>query len=297
MPPRPCPGPAPAAPPRRRFLLSGLAAAGLAGSGAAPRPGRAASAAGVCAFGVFPYLPALRIEALMGPVALELGRALGTDVQLKSKETFEAFQGELLAGRYDIALVHPFFFVEASARQGYRALARIDEELRAVLLARDPAPLAGLALLRGRTVALPPRLAAVSYLMAAELIDAGLRPGADLELRYFPDKVSCLHAVATGAAAACALPSFVLSQLPAAEMRAHPVWRSRPVPNLVVATHPRLPEAGRAALLGRMLGWPGTDAGREVLARLAWPGLTPAGDADYDPIRALAAKLSARAAG
>ena len=85
--------------------MLGLAAALLAGT---TRRARADSNAGVCAFGVFPYLPALNIEKLYAPVAVELAQALGTDIQLKTKETFEEFGEEVAAGTYDLLVCHPF---------------------------------------------------------------------------------------------------------------------------------------------------------------------------------------------
>lgn len=279
----------------RRSVLAGMAAI-AAGTLATP-PARAESAGGVCTFGVFPYLPVLKLERLFAPVAVEFARILGTDVQLKSKETFEAFTEELRHGRYDIVLVHPFLFVEASAGQGYLPSMRVSGDLRAVLLAREPGKVQSLEAYRGHTLALPPKLSAVSYLIAAALIDGGLRPNADVMLRHYPDKVSCLHAVATNEVAACAVPSFIVGQLPAiAQMELHPVWQSAPVTNLVFALHPKMPAGARTRLATAMASWPSTAKGRALLAHLEWPGLVPAADADFAAIRALGNRLSAYAA-
>lgn len=280
---------------RRRQLLAGLAAGGTLMAGT--RQTIADSAGGVCTFGVLPYLPALTIERLFAPVAAELGTILATDIQLKSKASFEAFVEELARGTYDVALLHPFLYVEASARQGYLPLARVDQKMRAVLLGRDIGPTAYLNRFRGLTLALPPRLAGVSYLVIDALIDAGLRPGADVFLRHYPDKVSCLHAVATGEAAACAVPSFLLGQLGSIRgMQLAPVWQSSPTVSLGFAAHPRLPSAKRAMLLKAMLIWPATETGKALLAALDWPRLVPARDADYASIRALGSRLSTYAA-
>ena len=46
-------------------------------------------------------------------MALEFRRALGVDIQLRTNETFEKFASELAAGSYDIALAHPFLYVDA----------------------------------------------------------------------------------------------------------------------------------------------------------------------------------------
>jgi ABC-type phosphate/phosphonate transport system substrate-binding protein len=221
---------------------------------------------------------------------------LSADIQLKTKETFENFGEEVAAGAYDLVVAHPFLYVEASARQGYLPLARVDQELRAVLLSRDDQELRSLEALRGQTIALPPRLASVSYLMALALIEAGLRPDGDVPLRHYQTKVSCLHAVAVGDAAACVVPSFMLGQLDAIEkMQLHPVWRSPPVSSLLFAAHPRVPAAKRDQLARRLVGWRGSERGRAILAAFGWPGLVPTVDADFADVRVLSGRLRAYA--
>jgi ABC-type phosphate/phosphonate transport system substrate-binding protein len=171
-------------------------------------------------------------------------------------------------------------------------MARVDQELRAVLLTRDAQELPSLEVLRGQTIALPPHLASVSYLMAVALIEAGLRPDSDVPLRHYQTKVSCLHAVAAGDAAACVVPSFMLGQLDAMEkMQLHPVWRSFPVSSLLFAAHPRVPAAKRDELARRLIGWRDNERGRAVLAAFGWPGLVPAVDADFADVRALSSRL------
>ena len=279
---------------RRRFVAA--LTAGVAGL--ATTPLHAASQAGVCTFGVFPYVPALKVGELFAPIALDFGWALGVDIQLRTNETFEKFAGELAEGSYDIALVHPFLYVDAHRVQGYTAIARVDQELRAVIVSRRSQPIDSLAELRGQTLALPPRGAGVSYLLRLAMLEEHLAEGADLRLRHHQTKVSCLHAVAAGEAVGCVVPSFLGDQLHAmSEMQLVPIWQSRPIKSLVVTTHPRLPEPARATLQKRMIGWRDTDGGRKLLAQLSWPGMAAAEDADFDAVRLLVAKLNATASG
>jgi phosphonate transport system substrate-binding protein len=269
----------------------GLAALAVPGA-------RAESQAGVCTFGVFPYVPALKIGDLFAPMAADLTNALGTEIQLRTKETFEKFAAELAAGTYDIVLLHPFLYVDGHTQQGYTAIARLDEQLRAVILSRRPGSIAKLADLRGETLALPPQLAGVSYLIRLAMLDEGLEPGTDLQLRYYQTKVSCLHAVATEQAVGCVVPSFIGRQLEAIDkMHLERIWQSEPITSLVVAVHPRLPQAARDRLQQRMLAWDDTDDGRQLLADLSWPRLTPAADEDYETIRLLADRIRAYPSG
>ena len=146
-------------------------------------------------------------------MALEFGETLGIDIQLRTSETFEKFASELAAGSYDIALAHPFLYVDAHEAQGYEAIASVDQKLRAVIVSRRTQPVGRLAELRGQTLALPPSGAGVSYLLRLAMVEEGLIPGVDLHLRHHQTKVSCLHAVAAEEAVGCVVPSFLGGQL------------------------------------------------------------------------------------
>ena len=278
--------------PGRRSFLAALAAS--ATTLAAPSL-HAASQAGVCTLGIFPYVPALKIGELFSPMALEFGETLGIDIQLRTSETFEKFASELAAGSYDIALAHPFLYVDAHEAQGYEAIASVDQKLRAVIVSRRTQPVGRLAELRGQTLALPPSGAGVSYLLRLAMVEEGLIPDVDLHLRHHRTKVSCLHAVAAEEAVGCVVPSFLGGQLEAmSEMRLVPIWQSQPIQSIAVTVHPRMPLAARAMLQDRMLGWPASDRGRDLLAHLGWPGMVVATDVDYDGVRRLAAKTERR---
>jgi ABC-type phosphate/phosphonate transport system substrate-binding protein len=230
---------------RRR--LAGLALIWLA-FGAVADPSRAADVGSVHGyrFGVFPYLPALTIDRIFGPIATDFATALGHPVYLKTKPTFEKFAGELEQATYDIIFVHPFLYVGAVDRHGYLPLARLDGQLTAVVLVRTDRPWQTWADLAGRTVAVPPALSAVSELTRVALLDAGMVPGIDTTLQHYRTKVSCLQAVSVGAVDACVLPRFVLPQInQIGDGKLRIMAESGAVKHLVFAAHPRLPAAER----------------------------------------------------
>ena len=269
---------------RRRLAVLALVSLTCA---AAPAEGCLAASAGESyRFGVFPYLPALTIDRIFGPIAASFTAELGHPVYLKTKPTFEGFARELELATYDIILVHPFFYVEAADRHGYVPLARLDGHLSAVVLARPERPWKSWADLAGRTVATPPALAAVSELARLALLDAGLIPGIDTALQHHRTKVSCLQAVLVDAADACVLPRFALPQIPPiGDGQLRIMAESRPVKHLAFAAHPRLPAAQRAKLRALLLSWPHTAEGRAVLAVGSWSRFVAAQDADYDLVR------------
>ena len=237
-------------------------------------------------FGVFPYLPALTIDEIFGPLAARFARDLEQPVQLRTKSTFELFAKELAAESYDIVLVHPFFYVDAADDYNYLPLARVDDDLIAVVLARADGPWDDWQGLAGRTLALPPALSAVSELVQAALRARGLAPGVDVTLRHYASKLSCLHAAVLGDADGCAVPGFIASQLEeVAEMNLRVMAETPPIRHFVLAAHERVAPAQRAKLLRSLLDLPGSDDGRAILAATAWPRFVVAQDHEYDAVR------------
>lgn len=248
-------------------------------------------------FGVFPYLPPLTLDRVFAPIVASLERGLAMPVHLRSTTTFSAFVEELGTGKYDLIFAHPFFYILAADQHGYVPLVRLGTPMTAVLLARHDAAAASITDLRGRVLALPPELSAVSELAQRELTAAGLIPGVDVQLRHHQSKSSCLHELAIGSADACGLPRFVLKQLPAEQMATLKiVHETRPIANVVIAAHPRLSPAEREQVSRTILGWPETEEGRQILADAGWEGFVPAHDRDYDELRrwGLAASVSRR---
>jgi phosphonate transport system substrate-binding protein len=236
--------------------------------------------------GVFPYVPVLAVDRIYGPVAAQFAEDLGRPIHLKTKATFDKFVEELRKETYDIILVHPFFYVEARDEHHYLPLARLEEPLTAVVMVRDDEPLETLADLKGKTIALPPALAAVTELVRSSLLDAGLVPGVNVALEHYRSKPSCLQAVTVGRAAACGLPRFALAQIdPDNERKLRLLFETEPVSNFLFAAHSRVPESDRIDLTRSILAWPFTAKGRRILAGGAWNRFVRARDQEYDEIR------------
>jgi phosphonate transport system substrate-binding protein len=250
-----------------------------AGDQAAPKPD-------AYRLGIFPYVPVLTVDRIFGPVAAQFAEDLGRPVHLKTKSTFGKFAEELRKESYDIILVHPFFYIEARDQHHYLPLARLDEPLTAVIMVREDNPIETLADLKGKTIGLPPALAAVSELAKASLLDAGLVPGINVILTHYRSKSSCLQAVVTGRVAACGLPRFALAQIdPDNDLKLRLMFETDPVNNFVFAAHARLPESDRIDLGKSTLAWPFTADGRKILAGGVWTRFVPARDQDYDEVR------------
>ena len=234
----------------------------------------------------------LTIDRIFGPIAASFSKDLGRPIYLKTKSNFEKFADALAEQKYDIIFVHPFFYVDAADKYHYLPLARLDQQLTGVVMVGENHSWHDWHDLQDKTLGLPPELSAVSKMVKATLIEAGLRPGIDVRLQHYRSKTSCLQAVAIGSADACAVPRFVLAQIESiADLRLHVMIETAPIKHFVFAVHERVPAADRARLLACILSWSDTEAGRAVLAAGAWAGFVPANDQEYDEVRRYSARL------
>lgn len=280
---------------RRRRAIVGALGAGvtaLAGGATWAKDVRA-----IYSLGVFPFLPAVKIGERFAPAALDLGGALGAQIQLRTKDTTAAYSAELVAGTYEIVLVPPFLYVSGHDRQGYRALAQVDRKIRAVLVGREHLAGRRLADLRGETIAIVPLTAAAELLQAA-LLDEGLADGDGPLIQPHQTKVACLHAVTAGDAAGCAI-SSVLGQEPRAlrKLDLVQIWESRPIGDLVLAVHPRVPAGDAERLRRHVIGWSDTREGQTILRGLSWPRVLGVDDSDFAGVRAISSRLHAGGSG
>ncbi len=235
--------------------------------------------------GVFPYLPALTIDRLYGPIAEAFSLELDRLVKLRTKSTFESFENAIAEQSYDILFVHPFFYVDAVDRHDYLPLARMDRALKAVLVAPEGADSLALDDLAGTTIGLPPKLAAVSHLIKAALMEAGLRPGLDVGIRHFRNKASCLQAIKSEAITACGVPAFVLAEIEGfRQLPLRIVFEAPPVSHFAFAIHARVPVEERERLRDLLLAW-NQGAHGDVDGAAAGRRFAPITDEDYAAIR------------
>jgi ABC-type phosphate/phosphonate transport system substrate-binding protein len=266
----------------RRGVLAQLTAvaASIAGAGSTKA---AATAAEPIVFGVFPYLPALRIGREFGPLAAALAGICRVPVSLQTKNGFPAFRQRLLEGHYDIALLHPFLYADAREEQDYRPLGRLEQDLSAVVIAAEGRRVAGFADLRGEVLAVPPRLSAVAQLVKHELRRDGLDGPGGVRLTFLRTKTACLHAVVSGAAAACALPRFVLGQLDLSKPVALAAkFSTGQIPGILLVAHARLGGGHLGALQHGVIGWGDDEAGSRMLRAMGWTRFIAVRPGEYD---------------
>lgn len=236
--------------------------------------------------GVFPHLPPRELEKVFAPMAASLSKAVGRKVLFRSSSTYKKFRANEDEQLYDIVFTQPFDYIRIADQHGYLPLATRSEPLATIVVVKKGSPITRIEDLRGKKIALPPRMAAVSYLLRAHLKKHGLIPGKDVQLTYHRSHVSCLQQVLIGIADACgtAAPAlrFFKKKM---NVELNVIARTTSIPHTLFAVHPHVPAADRQKLLRSILSWGNTKEGRKLLQRGRLKPFTKITDKDYDIVR------------
>jgi len=247
------------------------------------------SSDGQYVMGVFPHLPPSQLEKVFSPMASDLGKAVNRKIVMRTNSTFERFAQSLDDQVFDIAFVQPFDYVRIADTIGYRPLAARTEKLAAILVVKKDSPLQNVHDLKGKKIALPPVVAAVSYLVRAHLLANGLDPDKDVRFLHYRSHISCMQQVLIGAVDACgtAPPPLRFFQHKM-NVKMKVVTKSREIPHALFVIHPRVPKKEKQIIKQRIISWSETEEGKRLLERGRLKPFIPITDADYDVIRRMA---------
>ncbi len=238
-------------------------------------------------FGVFPHMPATRLFQVFSPIADDFSRQLGRPVKLRSKSDFSDFEAELLSSSYDVALIQPLDYIWLHEKNGYLPLARRNTPLRTVIIVLKGSKLDRLEELRGKTLALASKRAAVTQIGDAALVAAGFDLDEDINRSFSRNHFACMQKVLTGQADACVTARRALAHWDDVKMadRFEVIYEAPPMPHALFVVHPRVSEKDRLILKKTILSWPDTEAGKRILSRGNLLPFVEAVDSDYDPVR------------
>lgn len=241
--------------------------------------------------GIFPYLAPRELEIIYAPIAAEFSNAIDKKVLFMTSSTYETFMGNLAKQMYDIVFVQPFDYVNIADKYGYRALATRNKPLPAIIVVKPDSAINSVQDLRGKTIALPPSVAAISYLIKDHLEKNGLDPRKDVTIEHHRSHASCMRSVLIGSAQACgtAPPAlrFFKSKM---KTDFKTITETKGIPNSIFAVHPRVSEDMRIKMMQRISSWPTTEEGRKLLKGVKVEAFIAAEDKEYDVVRVMADK-------
>jgi len=239
--------------------------------------------------GVFPYLPPREMEKVFAPIAEDLGNAISKKIRLRSNTTFKKFMSSLDDQVFDIVFVQPFDYIHIADIYGYEPLATHGDKLASILIVKDNSPIKSIKDIKGKTIAFPPKVAAVSRLMIEKLRESGINLDKDVKIRYLSSHKSCLQHVLKGAVDLCgtALPMKLFFEREM-KVKMRIVVKSHEIPHVLFAIHPRVPKQQRELLRQRILSWGHTVNGKSIVPNGRLVPFKAIKDSDYDVVRKMA---------
>lgn len=236
--------------------------------------------------GIVPQQTATRLAEDWDPVLAELGRRSGIQLIFRTAPTIPVFEERLGQGAYDLAYMNPYHYVVFHASSGYRAFAKEqDRKIKGILVVRKDSPYHSLSDLAGKSVVFPaPAAFAASILPQAEFG----RKKISIISKFVASHDSVYRAVSSGLHEAGGGIERTLDASPPEIRERLRVLAETPgyTPH-AFAAHPRVPADVLARITSAMASLSQDDAGRRLLAPLAFKGIVPAQDREWNDIRAL----------
>lgn len=236
--------------------------------------------------GVFPHLPPRQLEKVFAPMAKDLGNAINRNIVLRTNTTYKKFASNLDSEKFDIAFIQPFDYIRVADKLGYLPLVTRKEKLTSILVVKTDSAMKSIADIKGKRVAFPPAIAAVSRLMKAHFKNNGLQPKKDVTISHHRSHVSCMQQILIGEADACgtAAPALRFFQHKM-KVKLKVIAETAPIPHTLFAIHPRVPEYEREIIRERMVNWARTTEGRKLLDTGKLSSFIPIENSAYDIVR------------
>ena len=274
----------------RRTIITFVLAATVSGVAVA-EPSEQTAGKDEYLMGVFPYLAPRELEKMYAPIAADFSNVINKDVLFMTSSTYETFMDNLDKQMYDIVFVQPFDYAAIADKYGYRPLATRNKPLPAIIVVKPDSEFSSVEDLRGKTIALPPSVAAISYLIKDHLEKNGLDPQKDVTIEHHRSHASCMRSVLIGNAHACgtAPPALRFFQ---SKMKTElkTIAKTKGIPSSIFAIHPRVPEDERKIIMQQIASWPATPEGKKLLKDVKVEAFIEIEDKEYDVVRTMAEK-------
>jgi len=230
--------------------------------------------------GVFPNMSARAIVTLYQPLQAHLEKNLHQRVQTYSAPDFKAFIERTFNRDYDVVVLAPHLARLAQTEAGYVPLFRYSQELHAMVVAPLSSAIRTPEDLRGKTIALPDRLAIMPVLGLRLLRNRGLADG-DFKIYPAASHSNAVLALQRGEAQAAIIGSVPYAQLPE-DLRSglRIVAISESIPNQFILANPNLPPARIETIRKSLLEFAAAEEGRHFFESNGFGGLKAATETD-----------------
>lgn len=239
------------------------------------------------AFGIVPQQSSTELARAWGPVLQYLSDKTGYRLVFETAKNIPTFEQRLAKGAYDFAYMSPYTYtVLHRGPAAYTAFAKEkDKKLTGIIVVRRDSEYKDIKDLRGKTVAFPAAAAIAASVIPRAHFE---RQGIPITPAYVSSHESVYLAVVKGLhpAGGGVMRTFNTLAEPVRE-QLRILWTTPSYTPHPFAAHKRVPAAAMQRLRDAMIGMNADPAAKPLLDRLAFVGIVPAEDGEYNDIRAL----------
>lgn len=238
-------------------------------------------------FGIVPQQSSTEVARAWAPVLQYLSDKTGYRLMFETAKDIPTFEERLAQGVYDFAYMSPYTYtVLHRSPAAYTAFAKEkDKKLVGIIVVRRDSEYKNIKDLSGKTVAFPSAAAFAASVIPRAYFE---RQGIPIRPAYVSSHESVYLAVAKGLypAGGGATRTFnTLAESWRAQLRI--LWTTPSYTPHPFAAHKRVSAATVQRLREAMIGMNTDPAAKPLLDRLAFVGIVPAEDVEYNDIRAL----------
>lgn len=242
----------------------------------------------VYTWSVVPQFSPTAVHRDWTPLLRYLETQTGHRFRLITADSFDFFEGNLYAGKFDFAYANPYQTLLAHRYQDYIPLVRdAQSRLTGILVVRKDSPIRDVRQLEGKRIAFAaPNAFAVSLYMRALL---SKRFGLHFEPVYVGTHSNAYRQVLLGRAAACGgVYRTLRKERPEVQEALRVIYEAPSTITHAVMAHPRVPEDVREGVRKAILALKDSEQGRRMLASVFLPEPVAANfERDYRPLEAL----------
>lgn len=238
-----------------------------------------AQAAPVFTLGVLPVHSARILAERYEPMRAYLESRLKQSVRIESAADFAHFQARTRRGDFDLSITPAHFARLAQKDAGFQPLVQFAPDHDALLVYSQARPLASVADLRGKQLAVIDRLAVTVMAALSYLDDQGLEADRDYRVAEHRTHASATYSLISGLSAAAITTSQGMLQIPEDQRRKLvPQIHIADIPAFVFLAKPDLPRDQAERLKKWLLEFPGEAEGIDFLSRTGYTGVVPASE-------------------
>lgn len=238
--------------------------------------------------GVYPHLSAEHVDKIFSPMVKLMADAIGVEIRFDPYLDLKHFPEKLRQGRYDIVFVQPFDYVKINKAHAYQPLASQNKDLQASIVVKPNRNIFTIEDLRGRTVMLPHRNTAVSYLVREFFHQRGFNENKDIFFKYDRTHLSCIQRIIFGFADACGVVNGAVEffvSMTSIDLRVVDVTPASP--HALFAVHPKVDKSYVMKMKNVLTRWSKTKPALAHLQQGRMVDFRPVLDSEYNSVRAI----------